>query len=125
MAALRQPVTNFLSKIFDPSHYQINAALRGFYFSSAIQQGAPIDQLLGALAKGLGADAVGAPTYSGQRKSFFLADLIRKVVIGEAGWVSTQRGKRVVKKIALASMLVAAPLLIGARWITTRGTATG
>ncbi|MEJ0095444.1 MAG: type VI secretion system membrane subunit TssM [Methylocella sp.] len=117
MAALRQPVTNFLSKIFDPAHYQSNAALRGFYFSSATQQGAPIDQLLGALAKGLAAEAVGAPAYSGQRKSFFLTDLIRKVLIGEAGWVSTQRGQRVVKKVALASMLVAAPLLIGAWWI--------
>jgi type VI secretion system protein ImpL len=118
MAALRAPVTGFLNKIFDPVHYQINAALRGFYFTSGTQQGTPIDQLLGALAKGFGAEAVGTPAYSGQGKSFFLTDLIKKVVIGEAGWVSAGRNNRVAKMIAFASLLVAASLIIGAWWVS-------
>jgi type VI secretion system protein ImpL len=118
MAALQEQVATFLNKIFDPAQYRVNAALRGFYFTSGTQQGTPIDQLLGALAKGFGAEAVGAPVYSGQGKSFFLTDLIKKVVIGEAGWVSSGRGKRIVKMAAFAGLLVAAPLVIGAWWVS-------
>ncbi|PNG26426.1 type VI secretion system membrane subunit TssM [Methylocella silvestris] len=118
MAALQGPVIGFLDAIFDPARYKIRAALRGFYFTSGTQQGTPIDQLLGALAKGFGAEAVGTPVYSGQGKSFFLTDLIKKVVIGEAGWVSTGRGNRIVKMAAFASLIIAAPLLIGAWWVS-------
>ncbi|MGO9672925.1 MAG: type VI secretion system membrane subunit TssM, partial [Methylocella sp.] len=108
----------FLNAIFDPAHYKIKAALRGFYFTSGTQQGTPIDQLLGALAKGFSAEAIATPAFSGQGKSFFLTDLIRKVIIGEAGWVSTRRRFRLVKIAALASLIVAAPLLAGAWWLS-------
>jgi type VI secretion system protein ImpL len=118
MAALQAPVIGFLNAIFDPAHYKIKAALRGFYFTSGTQQGTPIDQLLGALAKGFGAEAVAAPPYSGQGKSFFLTDLIRKVIIGEAGWVSTGRGRRLARTAAHGCLLVAAPLLAGAGWLS-------
>lgn len=117
MAALQAPVIGFLNAIFDPAHYRIKAALRGFYFTSGTQQGTPIDQLLGALAKGFGAEAVAAPPYSGQGKSFFLTDLIRKVIIGEAGWVSTGRGARLARMAAFGCLVVAAPLLAGAGWL--------
>jgi type VI secretion system protein ImpL len=91
VAMLRQPIVDFLTRIFEPTRYHANAALRGFYFTSGTQQGTPIDQLIGALAKSFGAEDAGAARYSGTGRSFFLHDLIRKVVIGEAGWVSTNR----------------------------------
>jgi type VI secretion system protein ImpL len=118
MTALRDQVASFLTKTFDPSSYKIKAALRGFYFTSGTQQGTPIDQLLGALVKGFGAEAVGTPAYSGQGKSFFLTDLIKKVVIGEAGWVSTSRGSRLLKLAGFASLLVLTPLIISAWWVS-------
>lgn len=118
MAALQAQVVGFLGKIFDPAQYRINAALRGFYFTSGTQQGAPIDQLLCALAKDFGAAATKTPAYSGQGKSFFLTDLIKRVVIGEAGWVSAGRGDHIVKGAAFASLFVIAPLVIGALWIS-------
>ncbi len=118
MAALQAPVTGFLNAIFDPARYKIKAALRGFYFTSGTQEGTPIDQLLGALAKGFGAEAVGRPAFSGQGKSFFLTDLIKKVVIGEAGWVSTRRGERMLKMAAFGALFIAAPLIVGAWWLS-------
>lgn len=117
VAALQVQITTFLNKIFDPAHYKINAALRGFYLTSGTQQGTPIDQLLGALAKGFGAEAVGAPAYSGQGKSFFLTDLIKEVVIGEAGWVSTGRNNRMIRIAAFAALLFLTPLALGALWV--------
>jgi type VI secretion system protein ImpL len=91
MMQLKQPLYDFLNQIFEPTRYHANATLRGFYFTSGTQQGTPIDQLIGSLAKSFGTQEVGQAAYSGLGKSFFLHDLILKVVIGEAAWVSTDQ----------------------------------
>src|SRR5215207_2354771 len=91
MAAVKRAVIAFLNLVFEQSRYHSNATLRGFYFTSGTQQGTPIDQLIGALSRSFGAEEVGSSAYSGLGRSFFLTDLIKKVVIGEAGWVSTNR----------------------------------
>src|SRR2546430_14569043 len=91
MTRLKQPLYDFLNQIFEPTRYHVNASLRGFYFTSGTQQGTPIDQLIGSLARTFGAEEVGASAYSGAGKSFFLTDLISKVSIGEGDWVSTGR----------------------------------
>jgi len=89
IAALKRPIHNFLNAIFEPTRYHANATLRGFYFSSGTQEGTPIDQLIVALVRKFGAREIRPSTLSGLGKSFFLTDLIRKVIIGEAAWVST------------------------------------
>ena len=91
VAGLKRQVFDFLNQIFEPTRYHANATLRGFYLTSGTQHGTPIDRLIGALAKSFGAEQIGAQAYSGRGKSFFLADLILKVIIGEASWVSTDR----------------------------------
>jgi type VI secretion system protein ImpL len=91
VAGLKRQVFDFLNQIFEPTRYHANATLRGFYLTSGTQLGTPIDRLIGALAKSFGAEQIGAQAYSGRGKSFFLADLILKVIIGEASWVSTDR----------------------------------
>src|ERR1700720_350617 len=92
MARLKHVVFNFLNQIFEPTRYHVNATLRGFYFTSGTQQGTPIDQLIGSLARTFGAEEVSVGAYHGSGKSFFLTNLITKVIIGEADWVSTDRG---------------------------------
>src|SRR5712675_3330581 len=89
MAALKRPIFNFLNSIFEPTRYHANATLRGFYFTSGTQEGTPIDQVIGALARSFGAEEVSGAQYSGKGRSFFLTDLINRVIIGEAAWVST------------------------------------
>src|SRR4029077_5404023 len=91
MARLKRPIYDFLNQIFEPTRYHANATLRGFYFTSGTQHGTPIDRLIGALEKSFGAEQVGAQAFSGRGKSFFIADLILKVIIGEAAWVSSDR----------------------------------
>ncbi len=91
MARLKQQLFDFLNQIFEPTRYHANATLRGFYFTSGTQQGSPIDQLIGSLARSFGTEEVAASSYSGQGKSYFLTDLIQKVIIGEAAWVTTDR----------------------------------
>ena len=56
---------DFLNRIFEPTRYHANATLRGFYFTSGTQEGTPIDQLIGALARSFGAEEVVAPRLFG------------------------------------------------------------
>ena len=119
VAGLKRQIFDFLNQIFEPTRYHANATLRGFYLTSGTQHGTPIDRLIGALAKSFGAEQIGAQAYSGRGKSFFLADLILKVIIGEAAWVSTDRfalrRARIIKATAY-SLLALTVLGLGAAW---------
>ncbi len=122
MAALKRPLYDFLNSIFEPTRYHANATLRGFYFTSGTQQGTPIDQLIVALVKNFGAQEVAGNAYSGLGKSYFLADLIQKVIIGEAAWVSTDgravRRARIIKAAAFALIAALSAASAGAWWVS-------
>jgi type VI secretion system protein ImpL len=111
IAALKRPIFDFLNQIFEPTRYHAKATLRGFYFTSGTQQGTPIDRLIGALAKSFGAEQIGPQAYSGLGKSFFLTDLILKVIIGEAGWVSFNRAAVRRARILKASLYLSISLV--------------
>ena len=89
IGAIRKPIADFLNRIFEPTRYQSATTLRGFYFTSGTQVGTPFDALIGALQKSYGVQSFGAADFSGPGKSYFLHDLMAKVIFGEAGWVST------------------------------------
>jgi len=89
LSAIRKPIADFLNRIFEPTRYQTTATLRGFYFTSGTQEGTPFDSIVGALQRSYGVESFGAAAFSGAGKSYFLHDLLAKVVFGEAGWVST------------------------------------
>ena len=122
MARLKPQIYNFLNLIFEPTRYHVNASLRGFYFTSGTQQGTPIDQLIGSLARTFGAEEVGASAYSGTGKSFFLTDLISKVIIGEANWVSTDRSavrRALIIKTAALSLIGLLSVGLIVAWLTS------
>ncbi len=122
MAALKSVISDFLAQIFEPTRYHTSFVLRGFYFTSGTQEGTPIDKVLGSISGAFGLQGTIAPAYSGRAKSFFLADLLSKVIFGEAGWVSTNRAA--VRRMqfltfggyALAGLVTAA--LLAAWWIS-------
>jgi type VI secretion system protein ImpL len=122
IAALARPIFDFLNQIFEPTRYHANATLRGFYFTSGTQHGTPIDRLIGALAKSFGAEQVGAQAYSGLGKSFFLTDLVLKVIIGEAAWVSTDpaavRRARIIKACLYSTVGILAVAMAGLWWVS-------
>jgi type VI secretion system protein ImpL len=122
MAALKRPIFNFLNSIFEPTRYHANATLRGFYFTSGTQEGTPIDQVIGALARSFGAEEVSGAQYSGKGRSFFLTDLINRVIIGEAAWVSTDwravRRAMIIKAAVYTCVFAFAALATTAWWVS-------
>ncbi|GAB5378507.1 MAG: type VI secretion system membrane subunit TssM [Acuticoccus sp.] len=114
--ALREPAITFLSRIFEPTRYHASAILRGFYFTSGTQEGTAIDQLIGATSRVLGEAAPAA--MSGKGRSFFLRDLLTRVIFGEAGWVSLNRARvrreRALRFAGLGVIALATVLCLGA-----------
>src|SRR5690348_14564758 len=122
MARLKSQIHNFLNQIFEPTRYHVSASLRGFYFTSGTQQGTPIDQLIGSLVRTFGAEEVSAEAYHGSGKSYFLTDLITKVIIGEADWVSTDRGavrRALIIKTAALSLIGLTAIGLSIAWLTS------
>ena len=113
MASLKRTIQGFLVSVFEPTRYHAPTALRGFYFTSGAQEGTPIDQLIVSLTRNFGAREVRSANLSGLGKSFFLTDLLREVVVGEAAWVSTDPAA-VFRRMALKSAAIAMALLIAA-----------
>lgn len=116
MAMLKDEVESFLKQVFEPTRYKTSAILRGFYFTSGTQEGTPIDQVLGAMSRSFGDQSAGL--LSGKGKSYFLHDLLAKVVFGEQGWVSYDRKavrRSSVLRLAMTSlMLLAGAAMLGA-----------
>jgi type VI secretion system protein ImpL len=122
IGALKQPIVDFLNRIFEPTRYQTNVTLRGFYFTSGTQEGTPFDAVIGALQKSYGVESFGASAFSGAGKSFFLHDLLTKVIFGEAGWVSTNmaavRRSFAIRAGVFSLITVATLAIIVAWWIS-------
>lgn len=98
LGALKGRIVNFLDGVFEPTRKQLNAPLRGLYFSSGTQEGTPIDQLLGSIGRSFGKNA--QAHLSGTGKSFFLHDLLSRVIFAESGWVSYDRAAD--RRVAIA-----------------------
>ncbi|HUO80221.1 MAG TPA: type VI secretion system membrane subunit TssM [Steroidobacteraceae bacterium] len=92
LAALRGQLDEFVQSVFGASRFGQQVLLRGVYFTSGTQEGTPIDRLMGAMGRtfGLGADAVAA-TPSGRGKAYFIAQLLRQVILGESGLAGVNR----------------------------------
>ncbi len=100
MALMRDNITEFLRRVFEPTQYKTNAILRGFYFTSGTQEGTPIDQVLGAMNRNAGDVGGFQPDFmSGKGKSYFLHDLLSKVIFEEQDWVS--HDARAVRRTAI------------------------
>ena len=115
-SALKDRVTDFLGSVFEPTRRQADASLRGFYFSSGTQEGTPIDQVLGAIGRSFGNTA--QAHLSGTGKSFFLHDLLTKVIFAESGWVShdksAERRAALVRYGGFAAISLVAAAALGA-----------
>ena len=131
LASLKQRSSAFLAAVFD-GEQSTGYVLRGFYFASGTQEGTPIDRIIGAIGKSFSKDTRGQ--LSGTGKSFFLHDLLARVIFAEAGWVSFDRSAdrraRLIRQTAVGAVTLATVAALGALGISFKAnrdlvTATG
>lgn len=121
-ASLRQPLGRMLQTIAKSTKFETQPLVRGFYFTSGTQFGRPIDRLLGALSSRFGLSLGGARLENSKGRSYFLADLLKRVVFTEAALAgrdpAVERRARLIKfgAIGLAAALAA---IIALLWLVS------
>lgn len=91
MASLKETLDNFLRDVFGASRYQQAPMVRGVYFTSGTQEGAPIDRMLGVLAQTFAISPQAVPEPRGPGKSYFISDLLQKVAFAESELAGANR----------------------------------
>ena len=112
MARVAGPLRQLIDAVFGESRYEDSPWLRGFYFTSATQEGSPIDRMLGELAAPFGLrPEPPAPRAHGESRSYFLRDLLAAVTFPEAGLGLFDRAAEERRKWAWRGSVAAAALV--------------
>ena len=88
-SAIREPLSQFLNRVFAPSRYERPVMLRGVYFISGTQEGSPIDRLMGGLARALGLERKVLQGKRSSARSFFISRLFNDVIFKESDLAGT------------------------------------
>ena len=89
--SLKQLVSEFAKETFEASRYQQPVMVRGVYFTSATQEGSPIDRIMSSLASNFGLDRQSLASGFNQGKSFFINKLLKEVIFAESGLAGTNQ----------------------------------
>ena len=91
-ATIEAPLREFAKTAFGGSRLDPAPVLRGVYFVSATQNGAPLDRLAGAMARNFGLTTASPAHAMGQNvRPYFLHRLLKAVVLNEAGLAASDR----------------------------------
>ena len=86
MEKVEAPLKVLIEAVFGESRYEESPWLRGFYFTSATQEGSPIDRMIGEMSQAFGLQPEPPPRrMHAQTRSYFLRNLITDVIFPEAG----------------------------------------
>ena len=91
---LERPLTVFADALFQTQRYSESPVFRGFYFTSGTQEGAPLSKAMSELARTLGVPAARAHEAAEEesKRSYFLLDLFRELMVGDEGLVGRTAG---------------------------------
>ncbi|MDR3435262.1 type VI secretion system membrane subunit TssM [Telmatospirillum sp.] len=122
VAGLADATQEVLSEIFRATPYEPSPLLRGTYFSSSVQVGAPIDRTMAAITAAFGLDPVRLPANNRQGRSYFLTRLFHDVIFAEAAVVSLNpRIEQRRRRIRVATYATAAIILAVLAYAWTSG----
>lgn len=117
LVALQDATVRFIEVLFQSSAFQESPLLRGAYFTSATEQGDPIDFVLGRVASAAGVTTVIGPSdpHSSAPRSAFIKELLTGIVAPDAALVTPttakDRRQRLVLMGGLAGISLVALLL--------------
>jgi len=83
--AVKPLMEEILGEIFKGSRYQSDTLLRGIYFTSGTQDGAPIDRVMSSLSSTLGVSSPMVGGGASQGRSYFVTRLFKDLIFSEAG----------------------------------------
>ncbi len=92
--ALQEPLRVFADTFFQADRFHEAPVFRGFYFTSGTQEGAPLSKAISAMARTLGVSAplTKEADEDEPKRSYFLLDLFRELMVGDQGLVGRTAG---------------------------------
>jgi len=121
-SSLKTLLDDFLTETFQSSQFHQSIMLRGVYFTSATQEGSPIDRIISTLANNFGIARQQITGFSGKGKSFFINRLLKQVIFAESGLAGTDQKlekKRQWLQIGIGIAVGIGSLLIAAVWVNS------
>ena len=119
---MKDVLDGFLKEVFDPSRYNERCLLRGVYFTSGTQEGAPLDRVIGALASTFGLGRQSLIPVAGTGKSYFIGKLFKDVIFKEAGLAGAnlrlEKQRAWLQRGAFAGAILVSALA-GLAWFTS------
>ncbi len=110
-SALRSALERFVGVLFHENRFQMTPDLRGVYFTSATQEGVPIDRVVAGMMRTFGlSPRPELPQPETGSKSYFLSDLFRKVVFPDrylAAWSVREQRRQMVLRVIVATVALA------------------
>lgn len=105
IATLAEQLTNIVVSLSEPTIGQQPGFIRGLYFTSGTQSGSPVDRLIDKISRAFGVKAKSSVLWNDSGRSFFIKDLLLKVVFREADGFDVfnkfyQRKQRLYRLIA-------------------------
>jgi type VI protein secretion system component VasK len=120
LRALRSPLSHFVDALCRPGFDSQPLRIRGFYLTSAMQVGRPVERVLSEMMRGFDIQrSPGGPAAAGEMNSYFLADLFRNVILSDVGLATRsaagiERRSRRELRAGLIALAVAAFILFPA-----------
>ncbi len=119
LGATRNAIEEFLQRVFKPSRYTSTPMLRGIYFTSGTQEGTPFNRIMSQLARNFNLSRAATQSSPSKGKSFFIKDLMNKVIFGESGLaganLKVERIYGIARKTGFV-LLGAIPILLILGW---------
>lgn len=115
-ASVKDNLTLFVDRLFQPNPYQESPIFRGFYFTSGTQEGIPIDRVIQAIAEMAQlpvAHETAQREPETESKSYFINDVFTEVVIPDQYLVAQTSGSRRKRRWLQAGVGVAATVMLG------------
>jgi len=107
LASLKPALMTILEGLTKRDEGMTTAIVRGLYFTSGTQSGAPIDRMIAKVSQAFGLKNNAKLAWNNDQRSYFIKDLLQQVVFEEADQFGTQSGyekkKKLIKRIAMGS----------------------
>ena len=119
LSATRQSMEEFLQRVFKSSRYTTQQMLRGVYFTSGTQEGTPFNRIMSQLAHNFSLSRAATQSTPSKGKSYFIKNLMNKVIFGESGLAGANLKVERLYKLAKSSgfaLLIILPILLNLGW---------
>ncbi len=117
-SALGPLLAELLESVFVGTKFTQQPLVRGVYFSSATQEGSPIDRMVASLSRTFGLTRQTLPAQSSSGRSFFLTTLLQALVFKEhslaTGNVAWERKQLLFRRIGTGALGVVSASLLAA-----------